>query len=608
MTRYVILGAGAVGVTLAAELRRSGRDVVLVGRGRQLDLLQGGQLRYRRPGSAWTVDVPAVGGPDEIRLSRKDVLVLATKTQDADDLLARWAREPVDGGRWRAGEVLPVFTLQNGLDAERSALRRFATVVGSVLWVPSTYVTDGEVLSPGAPAVGVFWLGNYPNAAPSTAAQRIADHLGQAGFEVQVVTDLTRWKAGKLLASVTFAVDALYAPGPERDRAARLVQAEAGEVLAAAGIDAADFRAESTVHLDRFAAEPIDGQPRPGSSTWQSLARGRDAESDFLNGEIVLVARQLGRRAPINAAILARVHRAVQQNTAPGSLPAEDLVQVLAAATVLVDARALQVERAGSAPPALLDVRWALGDPDGEKHYLDGHLPGAVYVDLDSELAAPASVDGGRHPLPELAHLQQAARSWGLRRGQAVVVYDANGGQSAARAWWLLRWAGVSDVRILDGGLPAWVAAGGQLTVGADQAEPGDVTLTPGHLPTLDADTAAALAERGVLIDARAGERYRGEVEPVDSRAGHVPGAISLPTADNLGPDKTFRSVAELRERFTAAGAAAEVGVYCGSGVTAAHEIAALQAAGIDAALYPGSWSAWSGDPARPVATGPAPS
>jgi thiosulfate/3-mercaptopyruvate sulfurtransferase len=608
MTRYVILGAGAVGVTLAAELRRSGRDVVLVGRGRQLDLLQTGQVRYRRPDRAWTVDVPAVGSPDEIRLSSRDILVLATKTHDADDLLARWAREPVDGGRWRAGEVLPVFTLQNGLDAERSALRRFATVVGSVLWVPSTYVTDGEVLSPGAPAVGVFWLGNYPNGTPSAAAQRIALDLIQAGFEVQVVTDLTRWKAGKLLASVTFAVDALYTPGRERDRAARLVQTEAGEILSAAGIDAADFRAESTVNLDRFAAEPIDGQLRPGSSTWQSLARGRDAESDFLNGEIVLVARQSGRRAPINAAVLARVHRAVQEGTAPGSLPPEDLAQVLASATVLVDAAALPAELAGTARPALLDVRWALGDPDGEKHYLDGHLPGAVYVDLDTELAAPGTVESGRHPLPQLAELQAAARSWGLREGQAVVVYDANGGQSAARAWWLLRWAGVNDVRILDGGLQAWVDAGGPLIVGADQAEPGNVTLTPGHLPTLDADAAAALAERGVLIDARAGERYRGEVEPVDARAGHIPGALSLPTADNLASDGRFRTVIDLRERFAAAGAAAEVGVYCGSGVTAAHEIAALQAAGIDAALFPGSWSAWSGDPARPVATGPAPS
>ncbi len=134
------------------------------------------------------------------------------------------------------------------------------------------------------------------------------------------------------------------------------------------------------------------------------------------------------------------------------------------------------------------------------------------------------------------------------------------------------------------------------------------MVLTEGNLPTIDADTAASLPARGILIDARAGERYRGEVEPVDSRAGHVPGAVSLPTAANLTAEGRFLSVVELRERFAGPAAAAEVGVYCGSGVTAAHEIAALQIAGIDAALYPGSWSAWSGDPARPVATGPDPS
>ncbi len=251
----------------------------------------------------------------------------------------------------------------------------------------------------------------------------------------------------------------------------------------------------------------------------------------------------------------------------------------------------------------MLDVRWALGDPDGEKHYLEGHVPGAVFADLETELAAPPSVAGGRHPLPDLAVLQSAARGWGLHNGQAVVVYDNNGGQSAARAWWLLRWAGVTDVRILDGGLGAWTATGSPLDSGVQHAEPGDVELSAGHLPVLDADAAADWPSHGVLIDARGGERYRGESEPIDSRAGHIPGAISRPTAENLGPDGRFLSIAALRERF--AGIEGDVAVYCGSGVTAAHEIAALQVAGIDAALYAGSWSAWSGDPARPVATGP---
>ncbi len=199
----------------------------------------------------------------------------------------------------------------------------------------------------------------------------------------------------------------------------------------------------ASIDFSHFAVTPIEGRARPGSSTFQSLARGRDVETDYLNGEIVLLARLQGGRAPINAALQARVNRAVQEGTAPGSLPADDLAQVLAAATVLIDAPTLAAELAGATPPAVLDVRWALGDPDGEKHYLDGHVPGAVFADLDTELAAPASTEGGRHPLPALADLQVAARGWGLRTGQPVVVYDNNGGQSAARAWWLLRWAGV---------------------------------------------------------------------------------------------------------------------------------------------------------------------
>ncbi|GAA1714851.1 sulfurtransferase [Isoptericola hypogeus] len=262
--------------------------------------------------------------------------------------------------------------------------------------------------------------------------------------------------------------------------------------------------------------------------------------------------------------------------------------------------------------PVLLDVRWALGMTDGHERYLAGHLPGAVYVDLATELAAEPSEDQGRHPLPSASSFQASARRWGVRRGSRVVVYDTVGGTSAARAWWLLRYFGVDDVRILDGGLPAWVRAGQALEVGEVEREHGDVVAHPGRLPVLDADEAAELAEDGVLLDARAGERYRGETEPVDPRAGHVPGAVSAPTADNLADDGTFLPDAVLRERFAdlgvSAGAAVDgVGVYCGSGVTAAHEVAALACAGVPAALYPGSWSQWSNDASRPVATGPRP-
>ena len=252
----------------------------------------------------------------------------------------------------------------------------------------------------------------------------------------------------------------------------------------------------------------------------------------------------------------------------------------------------------------LLDVRWALGDPHGREQYLAGHLPGAVFVDLHTELAGEPSPEAGRHPLPSLQALEAAARRWGISAGSRVVVYDATGGMAASRAWWLLRWGGVADVTILDGGLAAWP---GPLETGDVQPSPGDVTLTGGGMPVLTADEAAALPGRGVLLDARAAERYRGEVEPIDPRAGHVPGAVSAPTTENLDADGRFATAAVLRQRFADLGIqpGATVGVYCGSGVTAAHEVAALAVAGIDAALYPGSWSQWSSDPDRPVATGP---
>jgi thiosulfate/3-mercaptopyruvate sulfurtransferase len=274
--------------------------------------------------------------------------------------------------------------------------------------------------------------------------------------------------------------------------------------------------------------------------------------------------------------------------------------------SVLVSAEALLAEQRHV---VLLDVRWALGDPHGRDHYLQGHLPGAVFVDLESELADPPSAAAGRHPMPSLQRLQSVARRWGIRDGARVVAYDAGGGLAAARAWWLLRWGGLTDVQLLDGGLAAWVAAGGAVATGDVVPEPGDVTLTGGGMPVLSIDEAAALPATGLLLDARAGERYRGEVEPVDPRAGHVPGAVSAPTAENLTLDGSFSSAVDLRARFAALGAEAgrPVGVYCGSGVTAAHEVAALAVAGIDAALWPGSWSQWSNDPSRPAAIGAAP-
>ncbi|MBJ8348106.1 sulfurtransferase [Antrihabitans sp. YC2-6] len=251
----------------------------------------------------------------------------------------------------------------------------------------------------------------------------------------------------------------------------------------------------------------------------------------------------------------------------------------------------------------LLDVRWALGDPRGREHYLEGHIPGAVFVDLETDLAAPPSRAAGRHPLPSVQDLQDSARRWGIHNDSSVVVYDATGGLAAARAWWLLRWGGLGDVRILDGGLAAWLAAGRQPAQGYEQpAALGSVALTGGGMPIIEIDDAATWSRHGTLLDARAAERYRGEVEPVDRRAGHVPGAVNAPTTENIDSSGRFKSADLLADRF--AGVVGPVAVYCGSGVTAAHEIAALAVAGIEAALYPGSWSQWSGDDARAVATG----
>ncbi|GAA1851930.1 hypothetical protein GCM10009836_34940 [Pseudonocardia ailaonensis] len=582
----------------------------MVARGAQLDALRAGPLRQVRPEGERLVDVAVAGGPDEVDLRPGDVLVLASKSQDTDPTLAEWAWQPVAGGPDSAAEVLPVVTLQNGLDSERIAVRRFATVYGAVILSPAGYLTPGEVLSPAAPTVGVVTIGRFPEGRDERL-DAIAADLNAARHLTAVVDDIPRRKAGKLLMIIGNALDALYPASPDRERAVRLLRDEALDVYAAAGVEPVSPTSDTGLDLSTFRRQELPGRTATGMSTWQSVQRGGAVETDFLNGEISLLGRLHGVPTPHNDAVTARVHRAVREGAAAGSLPAEDLHATLPSAAVLVGAAALADELAGPRPPLLLDVRWALGDPHGRAHHAEGHLPGAVYVDLDTELAgAHTDPTAGRHPLPEPADLQAAARRWGLTTGRPVVAYDASGGLAAARAWWLLRWAGHADVRLLDGGLAAWTASGGALESGPVPAPPaGDVELTSGALPVLDADGAADLAVKGLLLDARAGERYRGEVEPVDPRAGHVPGAVSAPTGENLDADGRFRSAAALRSRFAALGAqdAPEVGVYCGSGVTAAHQIAALAVAGIPAALFAGSWSAWSSDPDRPAATGGTP-
>ena len=259
----------------------------------------------------------------------------------------------------------------------------------------------------------------------------------------------------------------------------------------------------------------------------------------------------------------------------------------------------------------VLDVQWNLSvspdAPRGEELYAAAHVAGAHHLDLDADLADPPG-RRGRHPLPDPARLQARLRECGVDDGASVVVLDQGPGFGAARAWWVLRWAGVDDVRVLDGGLAAWVAAGHPTTTLVPAPVAGTVTLRPGSLPTLDAGQAAALARDGILIDVRAPERYRGESEPIDPVAGHVPGAVNAPTTANALPDGRFRPAADLLTRFAALGVhpgEGAVGVYCGSGVTAAHTVLALHEIGVVATLYPGSWSEWVTDPGRQVATGP---
>ncbi|AYG79872.1 Putative thiosulfate sulfurtransferase SseB [Streptomyces hundungensis] len=275
----------------------------------------------------------------------------------------------------------------------------------------------------------------------------------------------------------------------------------------------------------------------------------------------------------------------------------------------IITAPELAAETVGPRPPVLLDIRWQLSMAkatgaapfDGRAAYEAGHLPGAVFVDLDAELAGPPG-SGGRHPLPDVAEFGRVMRRAGVSAGTPVVVYDGGQGWAAARAWWLLRWTGHEDVRVLDGGLAAWT---GELSTEIPTPAEGDFQPVPGALKLLDADGAAELARTGVLLDARAGERYRGEVEPIDRVGGHIPGALSAPTTENVGPDGRLLPVDDLVVRFKDLGAFdTEVGVYCGSGVSGAHEVLALAVAGIPAALYAGSWSEWSSDESRPVATG----
>ena len=239
-------------------------------------------------------------------------------------------------------------------------------------------------------------------------------------------------------------------------------------------------------------------------------------------------------------------------------------------------------------------MRWRLTGPPAAESYAAGHLPGAVFVDLDRDLASPPG-EGGRHPLPTAAAFEAAMRRLGVSGDSRVVAYDDADASTAARAWWLLRWFGHHDVRVLDGGYRAWTGLGLPVSTAPVTPAPGDFVARPGGMPLLSPSDAARVAAEGVLLDARAPERYRGETEPVDPVAGHIPGAVNAPTSGNVSPAGTLLPAETLRERFAALGAdgSRRVGAYCGSGVTASQVVLALEVAGVPAALYAGSWSDW---------------
>jgi thiosulfate/3-mercaptopyruvate sulfurtransferase len=258
-------------------------------------------------------------------------------------------------------------------------------------------------------------------------------------------------------------------------------------------------------------------------------------------------------------------------------------------------------------PPVVADVRWTVNGPPGKPEFQACHIPGAVWVDLETQLAGPPGV-GGRHPLPAVAVFEQAMRDIGVSQDSLVVAYDAATSQAAARLWWLLTDAGHQHVRVLNGGLGAWKAAGLPTLTGPGTSPPrGDFIARPGQRLQLNAAEITALLgrpEARTLIDVRAAERYSGQHEPIDPVAGHIPGAINLPATANLHADGRFLPPAEIARLYAGACGQEDAVLYCGSGITAAHSLLALESARLTAAIYPGSWSDWISDPSRPITTG----
>ncbi|MGW2056813.1 ketopantoate reductase family protein [Streptomyces sp. NPDC001840] len=334
MRRYVIVGAGAVGATLAAQLHLADREVVVAARGAQLRALREYGLSYIRPSERHRLRLAVVGGPDETNLRPDDVLVFATKSQDTEEAVKQWAWRPVGigGTHVPAADVLPAVMLQNGLDNERCALRRFSGVLGASVAAPATYLRPGEVISHGL-VVGGMWIGRFPSG-DDAEVERLASDFEDAGFVVQTVADITRWKAAKLLTNLVNTLAALYRPSELRDHVERMAVEEARAVFKAASVSVADPRTESGIDLSAVAGTEPGGESWQrtswhGSSTRQSLTRGVPLETDFLNGEVVLLGRLHGVATPVNSALQRACAVAPNTGVEPGSLEDDDLRTLL---------------------------------------------------------------------------------------------------------------------------------------------------------------------------------------------------------------------------------------------------------------------------------------
>ena len=332
--RYIVIGAGAVGGTIGGRLAQAGHDVVLVARGPHLDALRAqGGLRLAAPEGASVVSVPAVSGPDEVELTSDDVLLLATKTQDAEAALTGWAWKPVTGSTV-AAEALPVVCAQNGVASERLALRRFRHVYGMCVWLPATHLEPGAVEAQGAPLSGLLHVGRYPSGTDETVA-RIGADLAASRFLAPVVPDVMRWKYGKLLANLANAIEAVCGlpgdgHGAGADDLRRRARAEGKAVLDAAGIAYASREETDASRDGQVQIVKINGTERGGGSSWQSLTRGTGSiEADYLNGEIALLGRELGVATPVNEVLQRLANQAARDHRTPGSLNAEEVLALL---------------------------------------------------------------------------------------------------------------------------------------------------------------------------------------------------------------------------------------------------------------------------------------